>query len=224
MDAQVTSTVFTLQAECVDYQGQSALTEITLDIPAGQKLAFVGRSGSGKSTLLKLLYERRSQDVALVSQDYGLVQSLSVFHNVYMGQLGRQSLWYNLINLVKPLQQAVSEVRLILDDLELADKLFEPVGQLSGGQQQRTAIARAIMQSPEILLADEPVASLDEQQSKRVMQLLCGRFDTVVLAMHDIDLALNYCDRIIGLDQGCIKIDAPSDSLSRTDLLGLYGE
>ena len=224
MDAQVTSSAFTLQAECVDYQGQSALTEITLDIPAGQKLAFVGRSGSGKSTLLKLLYERRSQDVALVSQDYGLVQNLSVFHNVYMGQLGRQSVFYNLINLIKPLQQPIAEVQKILNELGLADKLFEPAGQLSGGQQQRTAIARAMMQSPQILLADEPVSSLDEQQSKRVMQLLCGQFNTVVLAMHDIDLALNYCDRIIGLDDGYIKIDALADNLQRTDLLDLYAE
>lgn len=224
MDAQVTSAVFSLQAECVDYQGQVALTDITLEIPAGQKLAFVGRSGSGKSTLLKLLYERRSQDVALVSQDYGLVQSLSVFHNVYMGQLGRQSIFYNLINLIKPLQKPVAEVQKILSQLTLADKLFEPAGQLSGGQQQRTAIARAMMQSTQILLADEPVSSLDEQQSKHVMQLLCGQFNTVVLAMHDIDLALNYCDRIIGLDNGRITIDAPADTLQHADLLHLYDE
>lgn len=206
------------------YQGQSVLQDITLHVPAGQKLALVGRSGSGKSTLLKLLYDLRPKDTALVPQDHGLVTSLSVFHNVYMGQLGRQSLWYNLLNLIRPLQQPKEQVRKILEIVQLNDKFFEPVGQLSGGQQQRTAIARALMQNSDILIADEPVSSLDEQQSKLVMRVLCEHFDTVVLAMHDINLALQYCDRIIGLDQGRVTIDAPADELNRTDLLNLYGE
>ena len=184
------------------YKDKTALTDITLHVPAGQKLAFIGRSGAGKSTLLKLLYEQRPKDIALVPQDYGLVTSLSVFHNVYMGQLGRQPLWYNLVNLIKPLKQPVADVKELLELFQLEDKLFEPVGHLSGGQQQRTAIARAMMQAGNILFADEPVSSLDEQQAKLVMGALCERFDTVVLAMHDIDLALSYCDRIVGLDQG----------------------
>ena len=206
------------------YQGKPVLQDVTLHIPAGQKLGLVGHSGSGKTTLLKLLYELRPKDIALVPQDYGLVINLSVFHNVYMGQLARQPLWYNLINLVKPLSKPVNEVREILQQIQLSEKIFDLVGTLSGGQQQRTAIARAMMQGSEIMFADEPVSSLDEQQSNMIMRTLCKRFETIVLAMHDIDLALEYCDRIIGLQHGKIIIDAPSSSLHRNDLLDLYGE
>jgi len=216
--------MFQLQSASASYRDEPVLTDISLQIPAGQKLALIGHSGSGKSTLLRLLYEQRPQHISLVPQDYGLVSRLSVFHNVYMGQLARHPLWYNLINLLKPLARPVQQVTDILQTLQLGDKIFEPVSQLSGGQQQRTAIARAMMQAGDILFADEPVSSLDEQQSKLVMEILCQRFATVVLAMHDIDLALAYCDRIIGLDHGRITLDAAVNSLHRNDLLELYGE
>ena len=216
--------MFHLESANATYKDEVVLSDISIHIPAGQKVALIGHSGSGKSTLIKLLYEQRPKEIALVPQDYGLVSSLSVFHNVYMGQLGRQPLWYNLLNLVKPLKKPVADVNHILQKIKLSDKLFEPVAQLSGGQQQRTSIARAMMKGGDILLADEPVSSLDEQQSKLVMSLLCSHFDTVVLAMHDIDLALSYCDRIIGLDHGKITIDSKTKSLNRTDLLEIYGE
>lgn len=226
MDASTQSPrpIFDLESASALYADTTALADITLHIPAGQKLGLVGHSGAGKSTLLKLLYEQRPKDIAWVPHDYGLVTSLSVFHNVYMGQLARQPLWYNLLNLVKPFARPVQQVREILAELQLEEKIFEPTGQLSGGQQQRTAVARAMMQGGDILFADEPVSALDEQQSKLVMRILCQRFDTVVLAMHDIDLALQYCDRIIGLDHGQITLDELTAKLDRTDLLDLYGE
>ena len=216
--------MFHLESASANYQGKTVLEDITLHIPAGQKLALVGHSGSGKSTLLNLLYEQNPKAIALVPQDYGLVSSLSVFHNVYMGQLGRQTLWYNLLNLIKPQKQPVADVQAILESVALNDKIFEPVAQLSVGQQQRTAIARAMMHDGNILLADELASSLDEYQSKLVMGILCKRFETLVFALHDIDLALGYCDRIVGLDHGRIVIDATARSLKRSDLLELYGE
>jgi len=216
--------MFHLESASANYQGKTVLEDITLHIPAGQKLALVGHSGSGKSTLLNLLYEQNPKAIALVPQDYGLVSSLSVFHNVYMGQLGQQALWYNLLNLIKPQKQPVADVQAILDTVALNDKIFKPVAQLSGGQQQRTAIARAMMHDGNILLADELASSLDEHQSKLVMGILCKRFETLVFALHDIDLALGYCDRIVGLDHGRIVIDATAKSLKRSDLLELYGE
>jgi len=216
--------MFHLESASASYQGNTVLEDITLHIPAGQKLALVGHSGSGKSTLLNLLYEQSPKAIALVPQDYSLVTSLSVFHNVYMGQLGRQALWYNLLNLIKPQKQPVADVQAILDTVALNDKIFEPVAQLSGGQQQRTAIARAMMHDGSILLADELASSLDEHQAKLVMGILCKRFETLVFALHDIDLALGYCDRIVGLDHGRIVIDAAANSLKRSDLLELYGE
>ena len=216
--------MFHLESASANYQGKTVLEDITLHIPAGQKLALVGHSGSGKSTLLNLLYEQNPKAIALVPQDYGLVSSLSVFHNVYMGQLGRQTLWYNLLNLIKPQKQPVADVQAILESVALNDKIFEPVAQLLVGQQQRTAIARAMMHDGNILLADELASSLDEYQSKLVMGILCKRFETLVFALHDIDLALGYCDRIVGLDHGRIVIDATARSLKRSDLLELYGE
>ncbi len=216
--------MFRLESAKVTFQGKDALTDITLSIPEGQKVALIGRSGAGKSTLLNLLYQQRPEDISLVPQDYGLVSSLSLYHNVYMGKLGTRPLWYNLMNLVRPFKQSSDDVQSVLAELQLDDKLFEPVAQLSGGQQQRAAIARAMIQPSEILCADEPVSSLDEQQSKLVMGILCKRFQTLVLAMHDIDLALEYCDRIIGLDMGRITMDAQTAALKRSDLLELYGE
>ena len=213
-----------LVSASASYKDNIALSDINLHIPAGQKVALIGRSGAGKSTLLKLLYEQRPRDIALVPQDYGLVSSLSLYHNVYMGQLGRRSSWFNLLNLIKPLKQPLSEVRSVLELVQLSDKCFEPVSQLSGGQQQRAAIARAMMQGGRILCGDEPVSSLDEQQSNLVLKVLCQRFETLVLAMHDIDLALKYCDRIVGLNGGRITLDAPTNTLQRSDLLDIYGE
>jgi len=216
-----------LKSASVAYKGKTALSDITLHIKKGQKLALIGRSGSGKSSLLKLIYDNHDEltsDTALIPQEYGLVQNLSVFHNVYMGQLGKRSTWYNLINLLKPLSEPVTQISNILKSLQLSDKLFEPVAQLSGGQQQRTAIARAIMHDGNVLLADEPVPSLDETQSQLVMKLLCNQFETVVFSLHDVDLALMFCDRIIGRDHGRLVIDTNAENLNRTELLKLYEE
>lgn len=214
-----------LNSASVSYKGKTALTDITLHIKQGQKLALVGHSGSGKSSLLNLIYNSQSaniNNIALIPQEYGLVKNLSVFHNVYMGELGKHPFWYNLINLIKPLQQPLTDVSQILQKVSLTDKIFEPVAQLSGGQQQRTAIARALLHSGECLLADEPVSSLDENQSQKIMSLLCNQFNTIVFSLHDVDLALKFCDRIIGIDNGCIVINDCAENLSRSELLQLY--
>ena len=199
------------------------LQDDTLFIPAGQKVALVGQIGAGKSTLLDALYRRASKTVALIAQEYGMVVHMSVFHNVYVGQVGRQPFWYNWINLYNPLEKPVIEVREILKKIQLEDNIFDLTGILTGSQQQRVAIARAMMMETDVLLADDPISSQDESLSRLVMDVLFERFDTIVMALHNVDLALEYCDRIIGLEHGKIVIDAPSDSLNRDDLLKLYG-
>jgi len=211
-----------LQSASVNYENKIILQDINLHINAGETLALVGHSGSGKSSLLKLLYENQKFNSALIPQEYGLVLSLSVFHNVFMGQLGQRPVWYNLLNLVKPLSEPVAQIKNILQQLQLEEKLFEPVAKLSGGQQQRTAIARALFHDGKILLADEPVSSLDETQSQLVMSVLCSQFETIIFSLHDVDLALKFCDRIIGLDHGKIVIDGPARDLNRAELLKLY--
>lgn len=211
-----------LTSEQASYHNQLVLKDINLTINHGEKVALVGQSGSGKSTLLRLIYSKHNINTALVPQDEGLVQTLSVFHNIYMGRLGHYSSWHNLVNLIKPYAKHIDEINAYLEQLQLSEKIFEPVGRLSGGQRQRTAVARSLYQGGQLLLADEPVSSVDEHQSNLVLNTLCQNFPTIVLAMHDIDLSLTYCDRIIGLDNGSIVLDQPSHELSAKDLLPLY--
>ena len=211
-----------LQSETASYQGVETLHDIDLNIARGEKLALVGQSGSGKSTLIKLIYDRYPLNTALVPQDYGLVNNLSVYHNVYMGSLAQHSTLYNLANLIRPWPDQVKIVQGVLERLQLQSYLFKPVGRLSGGQKQRVAVARSLFQKGHLLLADEPVSSVDEQQSKVVLTHLLDGFSTIVLALHDIQLALTFCDRIIGLEKGRIVLDRPSKSLSTQDLLSLY--
>jgi phosphonate transport system ATP-binding protein len=211
-----------LQSESAGYHGVKTLHDINLHIVRGEKLALVGQSGSGKSTLLKLIYEHHPVDTALIPQDYGLVNHLSVYHNVFIGRLGQHSTGYNLINLIRPWPNQVVIVRSILLRLQLDDYLFRPVGRLSGGQKQRVAVARSLFQQGLLLLADEPVSSVDEQQSKVVLKQLRDGFSTMVLAMHDIQLALTFCSRIIGMEKGRIVLDSPCESITKEDLLSLY--
>lgn len=211
-----------LHSETASYQGVQTLHDIDLHIAEGEKLALVGQSGSGKSTLIKLIYDRYPVNTALVPQDYGLVHHLSVYHNIYIGCLDQHSTLYNLVNLVRPWPDQVKPVRAILSGLQLEEYLFRPVGQLSGGQKQRVAVARSLFQKGHLLLADEPVSSVDEQQSRVVLKQLLNGFSTIVLALHDIQLALLFCDRIIGLEKGRIVLDSPSKSLTTKDLLSLY--
>ena len=211
-----------LQSESASYQGVETLHDIDLLVTKGEKIALVGQSGSGKSTLIKLIYERYPINTALVPQDYGLVNHLSVYHNVYIGCLSQHSTLYNLANLIRPWSDQVRIVRAILVRLQLEEYLYRPVGRLSGGQRQRVAVARSLFQKGCLLLADEPVSSVDEQQSKVVLKQLLSGFSTIVLAMHDIQLALAFCNRIIGLEKGRIVLDSPSEELTSKDLLSLY--
>ena len=206
----------------VRYQDSVALHSVNLTVQQGEKIALVGRSGSGKSTLLRLIYDALPEQTALVPQDEGLVETLSVFHNVYMGQLAAHSSFYNLLNLIRPIKQRVAEVDAVLAKVELQDKCFERVKQLSGGQRQRTAVARSLYQGGELLLADEPVSAVDETQAGRLLQTLSTEFSTMIVALHDTQLALSHCTRVIGLDDGHIVLDEPSESLSASDLTRLY--
>ena len=185
-------------------------------------MALLGKSGAGKSTLLRHLRQRQPQQVAWCPQASGLVPMLSVYHNIYMGALHRHGRLYNLFNLIRPLSQPLAEVRAIAETLGLDEHLLTSVDRLSGGQQQRTAIGRALYQNRSVLLADEPVSALDDYQADRVLQHLSDCHDTLVLALHDVEQALRVCDRVIGLKQGRILLDAPADTVSRQQLARLY--
>ena len=214
--------LFDLHDVSARYNGRVVLDNISLRIAAGERVALVGRSGAGKSTLLRLLYEQCAAPASLLAQELGLVRTLSVFHNIYIGRLNRHSLWYNLANLIRPLTKEVDAVRAIARRMDIEEKLFEPVGELSGGQQQRTAVARALYQASPVLIGDEPVSAVDEHQGRMVLENINKNHETVLIAMHDTTLAIAYTDRIIGLRDAKIVLDRPTAGMTPPDLDDLY--
>jgi len=214
--------VFSLHNAELAYGGRVVLDNVTLKISPGERVALVGKSGVGKSTLLAALREQRPQGVAWCPQHPGLVPMLKVYHNIYMGGLQRHSTLYNLLNLIKPLTHPLGEVRALAKKLGLEDCLLNRVEQLSGGQLQRVAIGRALYQQQAVFLGDEPVSAVDDYQSECLLQFIVEQHETLVLALHDVDLALRFCDRIIGLKNAAIVFDAPSSTLTAAELRELY--
>ena len=225
----------------------AALASVSMTVNEGDRVALVGPSGAGKSTLLSLLNSSMSptegevwvlgrslsglsarqrrqvqRQIGTVYQQHNLVGNLAVIHNVNAGHLGRWPLWKALWSLVWP--QQVKEARQALLQLGLADKLYARTERLSGGQQQRVALARVLVQDPAIVLADEPVASVDPARSHDIMTQLVslGQNRTLVVSLHNVELARTYCDRIIGLRQGRILFDLPSAEVSDEQLAALY--
>jgi len=210
-----------LDNESASYSGVEVLHGVSLAIAEGERVAVVGKSGAGKSTLLRLLYSRAPAGAALVPQALGLVDSLSVFHNIYMGRLAANNLAYNLLTLVRPTGAELARVAAVTDALDLTDKLRLPVGELSGGQQQRVAIGRALYAGAAALIADEPFSALDGNRTNAVLRLMLDRHRTVVIALHDLELALTAANRIIGIVDGRIALDQPVARVGRQELYAL---
>lgn len=214
-----------LNCEGVEYAGKKVLSPFHLKITEGQHVAVLGASGAGKTTLLKVIFdhlEAKSRKTALIPQTLGLVENLSVFHNVYIGRLDQYSTVSNLVNLVMPRLGVKDEIRSILHDLSLSHKLLTPCGELSGGQQQRIAIARAIFRQAPVLIADEPVANLDQNQSEVALKVMISRHKCSILALHNTHQALRYCNRIIGITNGMITLDTPIAQLDHQALSDIY--
>ncbi len=204
------------------YRGRTVLRDVDLTIRAGERVALLGRSGAGKSTLIGLIHAEAARDVALVPQAAALVRALSVFHNVYMGRLERRSTLHNLRNLVRPARADVEAVRAVLARVDLADALWARAGELSGGQQQRVSVARALYNGRPILVGDEPVSALDRRQGAAILTRLAESHETLILALHDVPLALAHTERIVVLDGGRIVRDAPSRDLDAAALAYVY--
>jgi len=221
------------------------LDGVDLEIRAGERVALVGPSGAGKTTVLQLCSagvvpttgmvtvfghslagadsgELRAvrRRIASVHQQLHLVGPLRVVHNVNAGRLGSWSTARALASLVRPAE--VDAARTALAQVGIADKLFERTDRLSGGEQQRVALARVLVQQPDLILADEPVASLDPARAEEVMDLLgavvAGGTGTLVVSLHDFHLARRSCDRVVGLRRGRVLFDLPAHRV--TDEVG----
>lgn len=225
------------------------LAGLDFEIPHNQRLALIGPSGAGKTTLLRLvagvlwptsgtvtvldretgslsgkaLCDLRRQ-VGFLYQQENLVPGLRVAHNVLMGRLGEWSIWRALWSLIRPQQVGVAHAA--LERVELGDRLWAMPGELSGGEQQRVAIARLLVQQPHILLADEPVASLDIRLGRDVVKLLLAATEhacTKIVSLHSLDLLGEKFDRVLALREGRIVFDGPTTALTREILQQVYG-
>ena len=222
MKSSPSTELFNLAAESVAYENTVVLKNITLQIDRGEKVALVGPSGAGKTTLLRRLYNSVADQSAFVDQHYALVPQLSAFHNIYTGRLDRYSTFHNLLNLIKPQKKVLQEITPILYTLGMEEKIFDKVAAMSGGQQQRVAVARAIYRGEDILLADEPISSVDPLQADTVMEIIVQNTETVVLSLHAVEFALKFAKRIVGLSDGEIQFDLPTEEVTQTMLTELY--
>lgn len=213
---------FKLSGLTASYGGERVIGPLSLDVNEGERVALVGKSGAGKSTLIRLIHDRVDGHASLVPQDLGLVNALPVFHNVFMGQLDTHPAWYNTLTLVRPFRKDREAVKGLLRELGMADKFWTPTASLSGGQRQRVAVARAIYRNANLLLADEPISALDGPLAHLVMKALSQRFATSIIALHDVEMALAYATRIVGIQDGQIALDESSNRLSAADIMPLY--
>lgn len=235
-------------------RNKPVLNDVSLSIEDGEMVALIGASGSGKSTLLRLIsgletidrgsvsaisvFDRTVQagggrtaearrirrDVGVIFQQFNLVNRLSVLRNVLAGRLGKTPFWRGTLGLFT----RADRIRALqaLERVGIIDFAHRRASRLSGGQQQRAAIARALTQEARLILADEPIASLDPASAEKVMGTLAriNREDgvTVVVSLHQIDHAFRHCQRIIALKRGALVYDGPVSGISRADLAALY--
>ena len=220
-------------------------------MPPGQVMALIGPSGAGKSTVIRCVnrlveptkgsirlggveitrLSKRQLRIArrrigMIFQEFALVDRLTVMENVLSGQLGYVGFWASWFRRFPP--ATVNRAFELLDRVGIVDQIDKRADQLSGGQRQRVGIARALVQGPEILLVDEPTASLDPKTSRQVMRLLVELADehglAAVINIHDVALAKQFVERIVGLREGVVVFDGTPDELTEDVLTDIYGE
>ena len=231
--------------------GDRALTDIDLTLPAGQVMALIGPSGAGKSTLIRCVnrlveptsgsirlgdteltrlsgreLRRARRAMGMIFQEYALVDRLTVMENVLSGRLGQVGFWRSFLRRYPA--DAVTEAFRLLERVGLPHAIDKRADALSGGQRQRVGIARALLQDPQLLLVDEPTASLDPKTSRQIMRLireLCAERELgAIINIHDVALARQFADRIVGLRAGEIVFDGRPEALDAETLTTIYGE
>ncbi|MBB3398330.1 MULTISPECIES: phosphonate ABC transporter ATP-binding protein [unclassified Rhizobium] len=232
------------------FGNKTAVDSVTLDIPQGQMVGIIGRSGAGKSTLLRMINRLQEptsgsihfagvevsslrgqalrnwqRDCAMIFQQFNLVSRLDVLTNVMLGRLNHRSTAMSLLGIFTR-EERIHAIA-ALERLGIEQTALQMAGTLSGGQQQRVAIARALMQNPKMVLADEPIASLDPLNAKIVMDALRDINEregiTVVTNLHTLDTARNYCERIVGMAAGRVVFDGKPSELTADAVKQIYG-
>lgn len=227
-----------------------AVDAVNVEIPQGQMVGVIGRSGAGKSTLLRMInrlvdptsgsihfgdaevsalrgerLRNWQRDCAMIFQQFNLVPRLDVLTNVMLGRLNHRPTILSILNIFGREERIMAIAA--LERLGIEQTALQMAGTLSGGQQQRVAIARALMQNPKMLLADEPIASLDPLNAKIVMDALRDINEregiTVITNLHTLDTARNYCERIIGMAAGRVVFDGPPSELNADAVRAIYG-
>ncbi|MEL6855370.1 MAG: phosphonate ABC transporter ATP-binding protein [Cyanobacteria bacterium J06607_13] len=250
MDAQTMGqqAIVQLEGVGVTYPNRVvALRSVSLQLNRGEFAVVLGSSGAGKSTLLRVInylnppsegslmvtglgalsapsvLRSHRKRTGMIFQQHQLIERQSALQNVLMGRLAYHSFWRSLMPLPRGDQQLALDC---LDRVGLIDKALTPVKNLSGGQRQRVGIARALVQQPQLLLADEPIASLDPASAHRVLSLLRDICKTdgisALLSLHQVAFAKQYGDRIIGLANGQVVFDGPPAALSDHALKEIY--
>ncbi|RBP96045.1 phosphonate transport system ATP-binding protein [Cytobacillus firmus] len=227
-----------------------ALTDVSFSVQEGEFVSIIGPSGAGKSTLLRCLNrmidatggEIRFQDlhvmdlkkkelkqvrtkIGMIFQHYNLVNRLSVIENTLHGILGTKSTLAGVIGYYS--KEEKQQAAQILNVLGLNEMIYKRADQLSGGQKQRVGIARALIQNPRMLLCDEPIASLDPNSAKVIMDYLkkvtATMGITVIVNLHQVDVAIKYSDRIIGINKGQVVYNGSAKGLTSEDIQRIYG-
>lgn len=228
------------------YERKIALSSLSFTVNKGELVALIGPSGAGKTTLLNLLaailppsqgeilidghplsglidHKKRAKKIGIIRQQFDLVGELPVIHNVLAGRLSEWGIIKSLLSMLIPQDK---EYAVALNRVGLTDKLYEKTSSLSGGEQQRVALARLLVQSPEIVLADEPVASLDPARAEDVLDLLVKialeENQTLIASLHSVDYARKYFDRLIALKNGELFFDLPASSVTDDHINSLY--
>ncbi|MEX0971199.1 MAG: phosphonate ABC transporter ATP-binding protein [Paracoccaceae bacterium] len=231
--------------------GDTALSDVSLVVPKGQILGLIGPSGAGKSTLIRCInrlveptkgkvvlgdvnlvglgkreLRRQRRRIGMIFQEYALVERLTVMENVLSGRLGYVSFWRSWLR--KFPKSDIQRAFQLLDRVGLLEHASKRADALSGGQRQRVGIARALAQEPELLLVDEPTASLDPKTSRQIMRLLTEicqeRNLPAIVNIHDVPLAQQFMQRIVGLRAGQVVFEGTPEELTQDALTTIYGE
>lgn len=228
------------------YGKKVVLDDVSLTIHKGETVALIGSSGTGKTTLFNIItnaitpdsgnvyidenkvsaYNNRTlaKKLGIMTQKFDLVNELSVINNVLAGRLSDWGFIKSLISLFYPMDKPIAEKA--LKRVNLLDKMYDKTANLSGGEQQRVALARLLVQNPQIILADEPIASLDPALSESVISMLIDLTNedniTLVSSLHSVEYALRFFDRIIGLKNGKVCIDSATSDIDEQQLRELY--